>query len=139
MLSLCRKAGFIAAGEEACLASIRAGKAKLVIICGDASENTKKRFSQKAFYYKVPYYFISSKSETSAAIGTNNSAVSAVTDKGFAFQIEKIINNETGSEKSFEKSIKKNISEELAENEIGEINDETIIQRRRYNAQNENF
>ena len=93
MLSLCRKAGFLVVGEDACLKSIRSSSAKLVLICGDASDNTKKRFSQKAFFYNVPYYTFSEKAELSAVIGTKNSATAVIADSGFAVKIEGFIKN----------------------------------------------
>ncbi len=46
-LSLCRKAGALVTGFDACVAAARKGTAKLVLFAADASEKTKKnvRFS----------------------------------------------------------------------------------------------
>jgi len=93
MISLCRRAGALVVGGQACVGAIRSGNARLVIICGDASENTKKLYSQKAFYYGVPYHVLPgvSKAELSAAIGTRDSAAAVVTDEGFAERIGELI------------------------------------------------
>ena len=87
MLSLCQKAGFLASGEENCERALQSGSAKLVFVCTDASDNTKKKFSQKTFYYNVPFMSIFTKTELTEATGKDNRSVTAVTNQGFAQRI----------------------------------------------------
>jgi ribosomal protein L7Ae-like RNA K-turn-binding protein len=84
LLSICQKAGKLASGEVACEKALQNGTAKLVIICTDASDRTKKKFTNKAFYYKVNCIVRYEKDEISRNIGKINRAVIAVTDEGFA-------------------------------------------------------
>jgi ribosomal protein L7Ae-like RNA K-turn-binding protein len=84
LLSLCMRARKLAAGEHACEIALRNGDAVLILIAEDASDNTKKKFTNKAFYYKVPVVLHGSRDEISKAIGKENRVVVAVTDSGFA-------------------------------------------------------
>ena len=83
LLSLCMRARKLVAGESACEAAIRSGDAKLILIAEDASENTRKKFSNRAFYYKVPVVFYGHREEISKAIGKENRVILAVIDSGF--------------------------------------------------------
>jgi len=84
LLGLCMKARKLSAGEHACEIALRNGDAKLVLIAEDASLGTRKKFTNKAFYYKVPVVLYGSRDELSKAIGKDNRVVIAVTDSGFA-------------------------------------------------------
>ena len=53
-LGLCIRAGKLDTGELAVEKSISSGKARLIIISEDASENTKKQFHDKCRFYNVP-------------------------------------------------------------------------------------
>lgn len=44
MIGMCKKAGKLKSGGDTCLKEIRAGKATMIIVAEDASQNTKKRF-----------------------------------------------------------------------------------------------
>lgn len=91
LLSLAQKAGLLTSGEEMCERSLRSNDAKLVIVCEDASENTKSKFNKKTFFYKTPFYIILTKEELNKAIGKQNRATIVVTDNGFAKSIEESI------------------------------------------------
>ena len=84
LLGLCMKAHKLVAGEHACEIALRNGDAKLIIISQDASLGTRKKFTNKAFYYKVTVIIYGSRDEISKAIGKENRVVVAVTDSGFA-------------------------------------------------------
>jgi len=84
LLGLCMKARRLSVGEHACEIALRNGDAKLVVIAEDASCGTRKKFTNKAFHYKVPVVFYGSRDEISKAIGKENRVVIAVTDSGFA-------------------------------------------------------
>jgi ribosomal protein L7Ae-like RNA K-turn-binding protein len=63
------------------------GTAQLVIIATDASDNTKKKFSNKSKYYHVPYYFFSNSAELGRFIGKEARTTVAVLDTGLAKSI----------------------------------------------------
>lgn len=84
MLSLSQRAGKLISGEESVEIAIKNNEAVLVLIAGDASENTKKKFNDKAKSYGVEVFEISDRQTLSGAIGKYNRAVFCVTDVNFA-------------------------------------------------------
>lgn len=90
-LGLAKKAGKLAAGEFLTEKSIYEKKAFLVIVATDASDNTKKKFSDKCSYRNVPLVFYQTKEELGAATGKAIRASMAVNDEGFAKAILKIL------------------------------------------------
>ncbi|MCM1468339.1 MAG: ribosomal L7Ae/L30e/S12e/Gadd45 family protein [Alistipes sp.] len=84
LLGLAQKAGKIASGEFSTEKSVKSGKAFLVIVAEDASDNTKKMFSNMCGYYKVPVYFVADKETLGHHIGKEFRASLAVNDEGFA-------------------------------------------------------
>ena len=92
MISLCRRAGALVCGGFSCERTIQAGKARLVIVCVDASGNTKKKFSQKAFHYGAPYCEAFTQDELGRAVGIHSArAVAVVTDENFSGRIFELI------------------------------------------------
>ena len=89
-LSICMKAGKIGAGERVCEIALRNGMARLIILAEDASGNTKKKFEQKTFYYRVPILTIGTKDEISRCIGKENRAVFVITDESFAGNVMRL-------------------------------------------------
>ena len=73
--------------------AVKTGKAALVIVAGDASENTKKMFTNMCAFYEVPVYFYSDKETLGHAIGKQFRASLAVADEGFRNTIEKHLKN----------------------------------------------
>ena len=91
-LSICMKAGKIGAGERVCEIALRNGAARLVILARDASGNTKKKFEQKTFYYRVPILTLGTKDEISKCIGKENRAVFVITDENLAGNVIRLVN-----------------------------------------------
>lgn len=89
MLGLAQKAGKIASGEFSTEKAIKSGKASVVIVADDSSDNTKKMFKNMCDYYKVPVYYYSDKETLGHAIGKQFRASLAVIDEGFGKQIQK--------------------------------------------------
>lgn len=89
LIGLAMKAGKVASGEFATEKTVRSGRADLVLVAQDASENTKKKFVNMCTYYKVPVYFYSDKEALGTAIGRQYRASMAVTDENFAKAITK--------------------------------------------------
>ncbi|MDO5294335.1 MAG: ribosomal L7Ae/L30e/S12e/Gadd45 family protein [bacterium] len=88
-VGLATKAGKIASGEFLTEKTVKEKKAFLVIVAGDASDNTKKMFTNMCTHYKVPIYFIEDKEALGHAMGKQFRASLAVLDKGFADAIKK--------------------------------------------------
>mgnify|MGYP000684687764 CR=1 FL=1 len=60
------------------------GKGFLVLVAADASENTRKKFSNMCEFYEVPIYFIANKEELGKFCGKEFRASLAVQDENFA-------------------------------------------------------
>lgn len=85
MLGLARRAGRLEIGEEAVGTAARAGKAALVLLAADASENTKKRAESFAYTAGAPLANLDcGKAELGRALGLDGPAMAAVTDPGLA-------------------------------------------------------
>ena len=68
-LGLATRAGKIQSGEFSTEKSVKAGKAAMVIVAEDASNNTKKKFTNMCTFYKVPIYIYGTKETLGASIG----------------------------------------------------------------------
>ena len=92
LLGLSQKAGKIKSGAFATTDAVKSFKAWLVIIATDASDNTKKEFTNMCSFYEVPCWEYSTKEELGASIGKEERSVVAVCDEGFAKSLDKIRN-----------------------------------------------
>lgn len=84
-IGIARKAGAIEIGETNSGVAVRAGKAKLLILASDASDNAKARaegfiYGRKTPLVKVPF----TKRELSDISGVNGCSMAAFTDTGLA-------------------------------------------------------
>ncbi len=93
LIGLAQKAGKIASGEFSTEKAVKTKKASVVIVADDASDNTKKMFTNMCTFYNVPIYFYSDKETLGHAIGKEFRASLAVCDDGFMRQIEKHMQN----------------------------------------------
>ena len=84
LISLATKAGKTVSGEFCTEKEVKTGRAALVIVARDASENTKKKFRNMCDYYHVPIYFYEDKDTLGHAMGKEFRASLAVLDAGFA-------------------------------------------------------
>lgn len=91
-ISLAQKAGKIASGEDTCIREIKSGKARLVIVAVDSSDNTKKMFKDMCSYRGIPYLEHGTKDMLGSAIGKEYRAVIAIKDDGFADGIIRLYN-----------------------------------------------
>ncbi len=94
LISLAMKAGKITGGEFCTEKEVKSGKAALVIVAADASNNTKKKFQNMCKFYEVPIYFYGDKDTLGHATGKEFRASLVVTDLGFAKGIAKHIEAE---------------------------------------------
>ena len=93
LIGLAMKAGRCASGEMMTETETKSGRAKLVIVASDASENTKKKFRDMCEFYKVPIYFYGDKDTLGHAMGKEFRASLAILDNGFADGIQKDLKN----------------------------------------------
>lgn len=91
MLGLAAKAGKVASGEFSVEKEVKSGRAFLVIVAGDASDNTKKLFRNMCAYYEVPFATFATKEELGHWIGKQHRASICILDEGFAKSIIKKI------------------------------------------------
>ena len=85
LLGLMRRASAIALGEENSDAAMRQGKAKLLLVASDASDNARKRAADFAAGRSAPVVPLPfSKEEIAAHVGVRGCSMAAVTDLGFA-------------------------------------------------------
>lgn len=90
-LGLAAKAGKIVSGEFSVEKAIKEMRAFLVIIAEDASDNTKKHFSDMCSYRNIPLRVFGTKEALGKCIGKEFRANLAVTEEGFAKSIIKKI------------------------------------------------
>lgn len=98
LLGIATKAGRIASGEFMTEKSVKDGRAHMVIISEEASDNTRKMFLNMCTYYKVPIYLFGKKEELGHAMGKEMRASLAVLDAGFSKALVKQIELNGGSE-----------------------------------------
>lgn len=98
LIGLATKARKTASGEFSTEKAVKDGKAQLVIVSEEASDNTKKMFTNMCTYYKVPIYYFGGKDELGHAMGQEMRASLAVVDPGLAKAIVKLMNTIGGSE-----------------------------------------
>ena len=92
MFGLAARAGKIASGEFQTETAVKSGTAYLVVVAEDASDNTKKDFSDMCTYYHVPFYVFGTKDMIGHAIGKEFRVVLAFTNLGLSDKIAEQIN-----------------------------------------------
>ncbi len=96
MLGLAARGRNVVSGELQTLNAIKDGSAMLVIVAEDASENTKKLFSDKCSFYEVPLRMYGSREALGRAIGKDMRSSLAVIDIGLAQSVMEYLELESG-------------------------------------------
>ena len=98
LLGLCKKADKLSMGHDSSIAAIVHGKAKLCLLCADASDRLKKEFARAAEYeernvplIQMPFTLEDIKKATGRPAG-----VLTINDEGFARSFIKLEENKTG-------------------------------------------
>ena len=91
LLGICRKAGKVQSGEFSAENTVKGGRAFLVILAGDASANTRKKFENMCSYYEVPCLVYGTKDMLGESIGADNRAVLSICDEGLAGSLIRLI------------------------------------------------
>ena len=94
LVGLATKAGKVASGEFSTEKSVKSGKGFLVLVAGDASAHTKKKFQNMCEFYEVPIYFIADKEELGKYCGKEFRASLAIQDENFAKALLKALETE---------------------------------------------
>ena len=95
LLGIAMKGRNAVSGEFQTLEAVKAGDAKAVIVAGDASDNTKKLFSDKCSFYHIPVYVYGSKEDLGRAIGKDLRSSVAICDQGLAAAVKKQLEEKT--------------------------------------------
>lgn len=82
MLGIAAKAGSVASGEFSTEKAVKEGRAYLVIVAQDASDNTKKMFRNMTDFYQVPMYEYSDKEMLGHFIGKRISCIACSHKRG---------------------------------------------------------
>lgn len=93
MLGLAARSRNVASGGFATENAVKSGKAYLVIIPEDASDNTKKKFRNMCEFYEVPFYQFGEKEMLGHSMGKQERTSLAVMNEGFADSIRKHLND----------------------------------------------
>ena len=93
LIGLAVRAGRCVSGEAKTESETKSGRAALVIVASDASENTKKKFQNMCEFYRVPIYIYGDKDTLGHAMGKEFRASLAILDEGFADGIQRELKN----------------------------------------------
>ncbi|MCR5451202.1 MAG: ribosomal L7Ae/L30e/S12e/Gadd45 family protein [Lachnospiraceae bacterium] len=88
MISLAAKAGKVSSGEFSVEKAIKEGRARLVIIACDASDNTKKHFSDMCTYRDIKHIVFGDSENLGRYCGKDIRKSLAICDEGLATGIE---------------------------------------------------
>ena len=93
MLGLCRRAGKVVIGTPLVTSTLPSGKVKMVYYTSDASENTKKRITDKCKFYNTDCIMLEiTGDEVGKMVGMNTPVcVIGVTDDNFSKQLNTLI------------------------------------------------
>ncbi|MCL6611898.1 MAG: ribosomal L7Ae/L30e/S12e/Gadd45 family protein [Peptococcaceae bacterium] len=91
MIGLARRAGQVESGDAAVRNSVCRGRARLIILAGDAAERTREAFGRLARDYGIPLVVFGTKEGLGGILGKPPRSVVAVTGENFARGIVKII------------------------------------------------
>ena len=97
LIGLATKAGKTVSGEFSTERAVKSGKAYMVIVSEEASDNTRKKFANMCTYYQVPIWIFGKKDELGHYMGKEMRASLAVLDEGFAGAMVKQMNINGGS------------------------------------------
>ena len=97
MIGLATRARKVVSGEFSTEKSVKSGRSHMVIVSEEASDNTKKMFTNMCTYYHVPVCFFGKKEELGHSMGKEIRASLAITDEGLDKTLVKQMNVNGGS------------------------------------------
>lgn len=84
VIGMASRAGKTASGEYQTEKCVKSGRAYLTVTAEDASDNTKKKFSDMCTFYDVPMLVFGTKEELGRWTGKTYRASICILDEGFA-------------------------------------------------------
>ena len=93
-IGLAMQAGKVKSGEFATEKSVKSGRAAVVILANDASQNTRKKFKDMCAFYEVPFMEYGTRETLGHSIGKEYRASLAIEDVGFYKAIKKQMDSE---------------------------------------------
>jgi ribosomal protein L7Ae-like RNA K-turn-binding protein len=98
LLGLCKKADKLSMGHDSSVAAISSGRAKVCLLCADASERLKKEFTRAASYDErnVPLVAMKFTMEDIKNATGRPAGVITINDEGFAKSFLRLEENKTG-------------------------------------------
>ena len=97
LVGLATRARKVVSGEFSTERSVKSGRSHIVIVSEEASDNTKKMFTNMCTHYRVPIYMFGTKDELGHAMGQEFRASLSVEDAGFAKSMAGLMNSNGGS------------------------------------------
>lgn len=97
LIGLAKRARKVVSGEFSTEKSVKSGRSCLVIVSEEASDNTKKMFTNMCAYYEVPICLFGTKDELGHSMGQEFRASLSVEDAGFAKSMAALMNINGGS------------------------------------------
>lgn len=91
LLGIATRSRNVVSGGFATENAVKSGKAVLVIVAKDASDNTKKKFQNMCEFYQVPFYQFGEKESLGHSMGKQERTSLAITNGGFADSIRKYL------------------------------------------------
>jgi ribosomal protein L7Ae-like RNA K-turn-binding protein len=92
-LGIAARAGKVISGEELVVKSIQKQNAKIVLLSKDASDNTKKKVTDKCHFYKIDLAWVEDRNVLGRAIGKEQRVVVAVNDQGFSKRLKELLDH----------------------------------------------
>jgi len=89
LLGLAVRSRNAVSGSFAAEKAVKGGRAAMVIVSEDASDNTVKMFRNMCTFYEVPVFRYGKKEELGHAVGKEMRTVVVITDEGFARSIKR--------------------------------------------------
>ena len=96
MLGIAAKSGNVVSGEFSTEKAVKLGKAYLVIVSEEASENTRTMFTNMTNFYEIPLRIFGTKEELGRCIGKQFRASLAITDENLANAVVSKLEHITG-------------------------------------------
>jgi ribosomal protein L7Ae-like RNA K-turn-binding protein len=96
LLGIARRAGKLISGEEMVIKAVQKREAHLVILSVDASDNTRKKITDKCRSYQIPYLICFEREALGKAIGKTERVVIAIIEKGLAGLIKQNMEESAG-------------------------------------------
>lgn len=83
-LGLGARAGKILTGQAKCLAGVRNGTVRLLLLDGSVSDRTRKAFTDSCRTHKVPCIFLDGHDVLGNSVGKPDTRIAGIADAGFA-------------------------------------------------------